>query len=100
DLIALKGEKLKTPLTIVHPTERFMSTTFDDYEARPLQVRVFKDGRLVYDLPSLPEICAYHKREMASFWAEYKRPLNPHIYKVDLSEGLLRLKDKLLSQTK
>ena len=37
---------------------------------------------------------------MASFWNEYKRLLNPHIYKVDLSQKLYDLKQSLLDGKK
>ena len=39
---------------------------------------------------------AYCKQEMYSFWDEYKRLRNPHIYKVDLTESLWMLKQSML----
>jgi nicotinate phosphoribosyltransferase len=33
---------------------------------------------------------------MDTFWDQYKRNLNPHLYKVDLSDGLWMLKQSML----
>lgn len=99
DFIFLRDEKpvdTANPLVLTHPTERWKKITFENYELRPLQVDVIKDGKLVYDLPSLKEIKAYAEQELASFWDEYKRLDKPHIYKVDLSDALYELKQKML----
>lgn len=100
DLIALRGEKIdfNSPLTLTHPTERWKSTTFTDYEIRELPVTVIKDGKLVYDMPKLVDIAAYAKRETETFWDEYKRLDQPHIFKVDLSDGLYNLKSRMLAE--
>ena len=74
--------------------------TLCDYEARSLLVPVFEKGELVYDLPTLHEIADYQKRDLDTFWDEYKRLHSPHRYKVDLSEGLYALKTRLLGQRK
>ena len=86
DLIVVRGEKIdeSKPLTIFHPKETWKRTTFTDYRVRPL--------------PSLADICAYAEREKESFWDEYKRPDNPHVYKVDLSQQLFDIKNKLISE--
>lgn len=98
DVIALKDEKLGKPLTLTHPLERWKTTVLDAYELRELQVKVFEGGELVYQLPTLDEIIAYAATEKESFWEEYRRLINPHIYKVDLSDGLYEIKDKMLRE--
>ena len=50
----------------------------------------------MYDFPTIEQDAAYRRHEMAEFWEEYKRLESPHIHKVDLSDGLYRLKQKLL----
>ena len=57
---------------------------------------IFKDGRRVYDSPSIEEIRAYCKREIDRQWDEVKRFENPHTYYVDLSQKLWDIKDRLL----
>ena len=57
---------------------------------------IIRGGKLVCSLPPLKEIREYAQRELDSFWDEYKRLDQPHVYKVDLSEPLWRLKNELL----
>ena len=51
---------------------------------------------MVYVSPTLMEIQAHAKAELDTFWDQYKRMLNPHIYKVDLSTELWTLKQNML----
>ncbi len=100
DLIVVRGETIdeSKPLTIFHPKETWKRTTFTDYRVRPLTEQVLRGGELVRPLPKLADICAYAEREKESFWDEYKRPDNPHVYKVDLSQQLFDIKNKLISE--
>ena len=101
DFIYLRDEEpydTSKPLVLTHPTERWKKITFENYELRPLQVDVIKDGKLVYKLPTLKEIKAYTEQELNSFWDEYKRLDRPHIYKVDLSDSLYELKQQMLDE--
>lgn len=100
DLIALRDEKFDTskPLTIYHPDYTFKRMTITDYTMRELLVPIFIDGKQVYRCPSMTEITAYAKSEMDSLWEESKRLLNPHVYRVDLSDGLYDLKNKLIRE--
>lgn len=100
DLIALRDEEFDTskPLTIYHPDYTFKRMTITDYTMRELLVPIFIDGKQVYRCPSMTEIAAYAKSEMDSLWEESKRLLNPHVYRVDLSDGLYDLKNKLIRE--
>ncbi|MDR0697537.1 MAG: nicotinate phosphoribosyltransferase [Christensenellaceae bacterium] len=102
DIIALKGEEFDTtkPLTISHPVDRWKTKTFVSYSLRELPIQVYKNGCLVYSLPKLPEIIEYSVKSRSEFWEEYKRLINPHEYKVDLSDQLYELKQKLLNENK
>ena len=55
---------------------------------------------MVYKLPTVMEIAEYHRQSYGEFWNEYKRMLNPHVYKVDLSQKLYDLKQKLIKENK
>lgn len=99
DLIALKGEEIGKPLTLTHETERWKKTVLDDYEKKELLVKIFENGKLVYKCPTLEESSQYRRDELSRFWDEYKRLTNPHLYKVDLSDGLYALKQQLLNNT-
>lgn len=97
DLIALKGETFSKPLTITHPIERWKSMTLEDFTMKSLLVPIFENGRQVYTVPSINDIAANARAEMDKLWDEYKRIINPHIYKVDYSDGLYNLKQSLIS---
>lgn len=96
DLIALRGEKIDKPLTLTHETERWKKTVLADYNIKELLVKVIENGKTVYDCPPLKECSDYRRHELGEFWDEYKRLTNPHIYKVDLSDGLYELKQRML----
>ena len=100
DLICLKGEEIdeREPLTIFHPKDTWKRTTFTNYMVRRLSRKVIEGGKPVAPSPSLAEVCAYAEREKQSFWDEYKRLDNPHIYKVDLSEKLYNVKNEMISE--
>lgn len=99
DLICLEDETFDTskPLTVFHPEQTWKKTTFTDYELKELMVPIFKDGKLVYDMPSLKEICQREDESIASFFPEYRRVVNTQEYKVDLSQKLWDLKRELLN---
>lgn len=99
DLICLEDETFDTskPLTVFHPEQTWKKTTFTDYELKELMVPIFKDGKLVYDKPSLKEICQREDESIASFFPEYRRVVNTQEYKVDLSQKLWDLKRELLN---
>ena len=99
DLICLEDETFDTskPLTVFHPEQTWKKTTFTDYQLKELMVQIFKDGKLVYDMPSLKEICDREDESIASFFPEYRRVVNTQDYKVDLSQKLWDLKRELLN---
>lgn len=101
DCIFLRGElpiDKSKPLVLTHPADRWKKITFTDYEIKPLQVDVIRDGKLVYKLPELKDIKSYAQTELATFWDEYKRLDKPHLYKVDLSDELYELKRSMLEK--
>lgn len=100
DLIALRDEKFDftKPITLTHPTERWKTITFTDYIARELPIKAVENGKLAYNTPSIKEIADYAGKETETFWDEYKRLDQPHIFKVDLSDGLYALKTDMLAR--
>lgn len=98
DLICLKDEVFDTskPLTVFHPVDTWKKKTFTKYSMRNLMIEVFKEGKQVYKSPCLKEIVQYAEKVKNEFWEEYRRLINPHIYKVDLSDKLYELKHSLI----
>lgn len=104
DLLTLEDEVIDTTqdLTIYHPMSRwkYKVISANTYTVRDMLVPIFKDGKLVYDLPTLEEIRAYSEKELATIWDEIKRFVYPQEYYVDLSEKLLNLKLEMLKKYK
>ena len=61
-------------------------------------VPIFKNGELVYNLPTINEIRDYCKEQIDTLWDEMLRFENPHKYYVDLSQNLWDLKHALLQK--
>ncbi len=97
DLIALDFEKIESgkELKLFHPEQTYKSMTVRDFTVRDLLVPLFIDGKQVYELPTLTEIQEYARSEMDTLWPESKRLLNPHEYKVDISDRLYDLRKRL-----
>ena len=100
DLIALEHETIDEcmPLEIFDPIDTWKRKTITNFHVRELLVPLFRDGKRVYDLPALREICDYARQELSAFWDTYRRLNNPHVYKVDLSQELYDLKQQLLHE--
>ncbi|MDO4547262.1 MAG: nicotinate phosphoribosyltransferase [Clostridia bacterium] len=99
DLIALDHEDYSNveTLTIFDPIDTWKQKTLHDFTIRELYVPVFRNGKSVYESPGLMSIQKNTFHELDTFWDQYKRMLNPHIYKVDLSQELWTLKQKMLN---
>lgn len=100
DVIALREENFEsmTEYELFHPDFTWKRKTITNFYTKDIMQNIIVDGALVYKLPTVTEIADYHKNCFAEFWNEYKRMLNPHMYKVDLSQKLYDLKQKLMSE--
>jgi nicotinate phosphoribosyltransferase len=83
-------------LCIFDPEATWKEKTVYNFTAKELQVPIFKNGKLVYQSPSLPEIRDYCAQQVDTLWDEVKRFDNPHTYYVDLSQKLYDIKLDLL----
>ncbi|MBQ3552090.1 MAG: nicotinate phosphoribosyltransferase [Clostridia bacterium] len=97
DLIALEHEQIDSsqPLKLYHPEHTYRSMIVRDFFVRELLIPIFVDGEQVYQSPTLSEISEYARRELDTLWPESKRLLNPHEYKVDISDELYDLRKQL-----
>ena len=87
-------------MVIFDPEATWKTKELYDFNAKELQVPIFKNGELVYDLPSLEEIRTYCLNQVDTLWDEVKRFDNPHTYYVDLSQKLYDIKIDLLKKGK
>jgi nicotinate phosphoribosyltransferase len=86
-------------VTAHHPMYDYLKKTYKPpYYAREIMIPVYKDGNQVYDPPSLKQIKKNAEEELESLEAETKRFINPHIYKVSLSDRLHQIKKRLLTE--
>ena len=99
DLICLEDENIDTSkdLEIFDPEATWKRKLVYDYHIKELLVPIFKDGKQVYELPTLEEVREYCLKEVDSLWDELKRLVNPHKYYVDLSQKLWDLKHNMLN---
>lgn len=97
DEICLHDEVIDNtkPHVIFDPIATWKQKTLTNFTVRELQVPIFKNGKRVYDSPSIDKIRDYCKHEVDSLWDEVKRFENPHRYYVDLSQKLWDIKKEL-----
>ena len=100
DLAIQKGETI----TVRDEYDSFKYKTFEagSYEARPLQHQAIANGKRVCPQHSLMQKKAFFKDNLHHFSPAESRLINPHYYKVDISDALydtkMRLIDDLVKQ--
>ncbi len=102
DELTLRDEVIDAtkPHVIFDQNATWKTKELTDFTVRELQVPIFQNGELVYDLPSLPDIKTYCRQQIHTLWDEVKRFENPHTYYVDLSKKLWDIKRGLLEAAK
>lgn len=85
-------------MIIFDPDATWKRREIYNFTAKELQVTIFKDGKLVYEKPSISDIQKYCREQVDMLWSEVKRFDNPHKYYVDLSEKLWNIKYNLLKE--
>jgi nicotinate phosphoribosyltransferase len=102
DLICLEGE-VPAPgrtHTFHHPMGDYRSFAMTDYGTITslLGLRM-TEGRLTGEMPDISTIQARARGELDRLDDTYKRLINPHVYKVSLSDGLSELKSRLIRES-
>lgn len=88
DLITFKDEEvdLSKPYPFIDPKNPWKKRVFENCTAKKLQVPIYQNGKLVYDLPTLDEIRAYVKNQLDNeIWQETQRFEFPHEHFLDMS---------------
>jgi len=70
----------------------------DSKESQDLLQPIFKDGKRVYEVPSLEAIKAHAQKELKKFHPGVKRFYNPHQYVVGMEKSLYDLKVSLIDE--
>lgn len=67
-----------------------------DLMSKDLLLPIFRDGKCVYDMPTLKTVRDYTKQELNHFSVGIKRFLNPHLYVVGMEKSLYQYKVNLI----
>lgn len=103
DLIAKADEDvdLSGDFRFVDPDMPWRNLKFSNCTAKPLQQKIFENGKRVYELPSLEEIRAYVKKQLTEeIWEEEQRFVNPHKHYMDMTPDYYDLKMSLLHDSR
>lgn len=101
DLVCLHDEEInKDEIEIFHPVHTWKRKTLTNFHAKKLLVPIFEHGKRVYNLPSLEDIKKKKEREVSMLWEEVQRFEFPHIYIVDLSQKLWKMKNEMINKAK
>ncbi|MGC9523763.1 MAG: nicotinate phosphoribosyltransferase, partial [Anaerolineae bacterium] len=93
DLLGLSDEEPEkmAPLVLRHPTDHSVRRELSSDEVskvEPLLVDVLRDGKLVYDRPTIEGIRERRKADVDCLHPGVRRILNPHHYHVSLTQRL------------
>ncbi len=104
DLLSLDDEDPRTMERIIlrHPIEMHSRRCLEQGEIskiEPLLVEVLREGRLVYELPTLEEIRKVRLYDRSALDPGVRRLMNPHTYHVSLTQRLWDLKQDLIKDT-
>ena len=104
DILALENEEILEGKEerFYHPSIDYRQFTFKPAKVVPLLRKIMENGKRMEAKPD-PAVCIRHAREtlkkqLAYLDSTYKRILNPHIYKVSITEELKDLKLKFISE--
>ncbi|GAA0179214.1 nicotinate phosphoribosyltransferase [Clostridium sediminicola] len=100
DLITLNNETIDDtkPIEIFNPIYTWKKKKLTNFYAKKLLVPIIKNGKPVYENPSVSQIQKFSKEEVDKLWEEVVRFKNPHTYYIDLSQDLWNLKQSLLNK--
>ncbi len=100
DVVTLHDEIIDDtkPYEIFHPLFTWKRKIVKNFYAKKLLVKIFQQGKQIYESPDIYDIKEYCKEQVETLWDEVKRFERPHEYFVDLSKPLWDIKDKLLKE--
>lgn len=96
DAIALGDEDQQKIHSIFHPQYPERNTLVEGFKSEVIVGKVIENGELITDKKSISEISDYRKFRISQLPDEHKRFEYPHVYRVGLSESLMKLRDKLI----
>ena len=106
DVTCLRGDSLSKKIeageefTVCDEYDRYKFKTFvpGEYTVHPLQTLVMKDGKRCDEKLTLAQKKAYYNDTLAHFSPSERRLINPHYYKVDISDDLYNKKMEIIER--
>lgn len=102
DVLTLEDEIIddNKPYVLFDPDFTWKRKEIENFVARKLLVKIFENGKCVYNEPKLSDIRDYCAEQIDTLWDEVKRFENPHKYYVDLSKELWGVRNSLIEEYK
>ncbi len=100
DVLTLDSESIseEKSYSLFDPDFTWKRKTVDNFVAREMLVKIFDEGKCVYNVPSLESVRAYCNEQVSALWEEVTRFENPHRYYVDFSGKLWGIKQALIEK--
>jgi len=99
DLLAKADEEIdmSKEFRFVNPEMPWKNQYFTNCTAKNLQQKIFENGKLVYEVPSIHEVRDYVRHQLESeIWEEEQRFHNPHKHYMDMTPDYYEMKMNLL----
>ena len=100
DVIALDDERILagTCMRYYHPSNDYQSFSFNAAYTEPMLSKKMSEGRRCVPQQNLPEIRSRVQAGLEKLDSTYRRILNPHIFKVSLTERIRNMKFGFLKE--
>ena len=106
DVTCLRGDELSRKIeagesfTVCDEQDRYKTKTFEagEYTAFTMQHKVIENGRRCGQTYTLKEKKEYYDNTLMHFSPSERRLINPHYYKVDISDDLYNLKMGIINK--
>jgi nicotinate phosphoribosyltransferase len=103
DLVCLEHEtpNMSDELTLINILKDEESRVINKnniLNIEPLLIEIIKDGKLVYEFPSIQKIRELREKDLSNLDFGVKRLIFPHTYQVSISPVILKMKKELLKQ--
>ena len=95
DVISREGEEEIRHMVDPHAPMKSMS--LEGLKKEAVLHKVMENGKRLEPGRSVHEVADYCKMRMQQLPDEYKRFDNPHVYKVGISEGLMKERDRMIA---
>ncbi|GIX41712.1 MAG: hypothetical protein KatS3mg129_1445 [Leptospiraceae bacterium] len=100
DVISFRDESIEDLKEMHHPFDPLKKMQISEYNKIPLLYKVMENGKRTIPKKTIQEIADFSKKQLEQLSEEYKRFVNPHIYKVGLSSKLYYVRENLIKKYK